>query len=331
MNVIYFQRRPRIDSNYSVENLFEQVRKELPKSVVPYIKILSFHSNGIFKRIFISLEAAFSQMDINHVTGDINFIALFLSKKRTLLTILDVGFMKHPNPITRLLLKYFWITLPVKRSGVVTAISNATKLEILKYVRVDPNKIRVVYVPILTDFSPAPKIFNKAKPRILQVGTSFNKNVYRLVTALEGIPCHLEIIGAIRPDLEQALKSCGIEYSNSKNISNQEIILKYIEADVVSFVSTYEGFGMPIVEANAVGRVVVTSNILSMPEVAGNAAHLVDPFDNASIREGLLKVISDEQYRQQLISNGFENCKRFDVSLIASQYASLYQELYANR
>ena len=60
-----------------------------------------------------------------------------------------------------------------------------------------------------------------------------------------------------------------------------------MNTDILSFVSTYEGFGMPIVEANAIGRVVVTSNVLSMPEVAGNAAHLVDPFDVNSIREGI--------------------------------------------
>jgi glycosyltransferase involved in cell wall biosynthesis len=84
---------------------------------------------------------------------------------------------------------------------------------------------------------------------------------------------------------------------------------------------------MPIVEANAVGRVVVTSNLLSMPEVAGGAAHLVDPFDVSSIRSGILKVIEDDSYREALITKGFANRKRFDTRQIAQEYAEIYRLL----
>ena len=127
--------------------------------------------------------------------------------------------------------------------------------------------------------------------------------------------------------LAKELERAGVNFSSSKNLSNEEIMDKYRSADILSLVSTYEGFGMPIVEANAVGRVAVTSNILSMPEVAGNAAHLVDPFDVAAIRQGILKVIEDDAYREKLISNGFVNRKRFDVKQIATQYTEIYRSL----
>ena len=99
--------------------------------------------------------------------------------------------------------------------------------------------------------------------------------------------------------------------------------------DLLVFVSTYEGFGLPILEAQATGRPVITSNVLSMPEVAGDSACLVDPFDVSSIRKGILKVINDPAYREKLIKRGFENVKRFQPDKIAEQYADIYRGLFA--
>lgn len=327
MKVVFFHRKPRPNVNFSVESLFRFIRSVLPPYIQWEVKQLSHYSIGFFKRLAISLEAARHQRGINHVTGDVNFVAILLKKKRTVLTILDVGFMNHPNPVARLILRYFWIVFPVKRSQIITTISQATKDEVLKYVKVDPARIRVVYVPISNAYTVAPKEFNSAKPLILQVGTKPNKNVHRLIKALTGIPCTLQIIGPLDESLRSHLEESGVDYVAAQNLSDEEIVNKYREADILSFVSTYEGFGMPIVEANAVGRVVVTSNILSMPEVAGDAAHLVDPFDVDSIRNGILRVIEDDEYRERLIINGFKNKERFDASYIARQFADIYEEL----
>lgn len=327
MRVVFFHRKPRPNFNFSVENLFRHIRDFLPDSVDWEVKEVSYFSQGFLKRLYITLEAAFHQKGISHVTGDINFIALGLRKKSTVLTILDVGFMKHPSRVARWILRYFWIVFPVKRSAVVTTISEATRREVMKYVKVSPDKIKVVYVPISEAFIPAPKVFNKEKPTILQIGTKPNKNVMRLVRALEGISCRLEIIGEVDQKLESALHDCEISFTASTNLTNEEIVNKYRDADILTFVSTYEGFGMPIVEANAIGRVVVTSKVLSMPEVAGNAAHLVDPFDIDSIRSGILRVISDDLYREKLIENGFINSKRFDAAEIAGQFTEIYESL----
>jgi len=327
MKVVFFHRKPRPNVNFSVENLFKQIRSCLTHDVEWEVKELSYFSEGIFKRIYIGIEAAFHQKDVNHITGDINFVAIFLKKKRTVLTMLDMGFMNRPKSIGRLLLKWFWIILPAKRSAIITTISEATKQELLKYVGIDPSRIRVVYVPISSSFTPFVKEFNKSNPRILQIGTSHNKNVIRLVKALKGIKCELEIVGVINAELSNELKNSAIAFTSSKNISNEEMLQKYHDADILSFASTYEGFGMPIIEANAIGRVVVTSNILSMPEVAGNAAHLVDPYDIDSIRKGILEVISNDSYRETLIRNGFENRKRFDVHQIAQEYTQIYRTL----
>ncbi len=327
MKVVFFHRKPRPNYNFSVENLFGQIRAAFKPEVEWEVKELSFYSEGFFKRLFIGFEAAFNQKGINHITGDVNFIGIFLRKRKTILTMLDVGFMNHPNPLARWILKWFWIILPVKRARMVTTISQATKSEVLKYVNVNPDKIKVVYVPILSSFKPHPKEFNKTRPVILQIGTKVNKNVMRLVEALNGIPCQLEIVGEVSAGLKMQLDKYKVDYRSSKNLSNEEVMNQYKKADIISFVSTYEGFGMPIVEANAVGRVVVTSNLLSMPEVAGDAAHLVNPFDVRSIREGILKVIGDDIYREKLIENGFVNWRRFDASQIAAAYTDLYRNM----
>jgi glycosyltransferase involved in cell wall biosynthesis len=84
---------------------------------------------------------------------------------------------------------------------------------------------------------------------------------------------------------------------------------------------------MPIVEANIVGRPVITSNLLSMPEVAGDAALIVNPYSINEIRQGILKIISDDDYRNDLIEKGFKNAEKFTINIIADVYLNLYNEV----
>lgn len=111
------------------------------------------------------------------------------------------------------------------------------------------------------------------------------------------------------------------------NLSFEELLEKYIESDMLIFPSLYEGFGMPILEAQTVGRVVVTSNVTSMPWVSGGGACLVDPFSISSIREGILRVIREPYYRESLIENGLRNIKRFDPDLISNSYLNLINKI----
>ncbi len=115
-----------------------------------------------------------------------------------------------------------------------------------------------------------------------------------------------------------------IEYEGFVNLSEEQLFEKYKDCDLLFFASTYEGFGMPIMEANIVGRPVITSNLYSMPEVAGNAALLVDPF-NDDIRNGILKIINEDSLRDDLITKGFKNADRFTLENIAEDYLQLYK------
>ena len=116
-----------------------------------------------------------------------------------------------------------------------------------------------------------------------------------------------------------------IEYSTCYNISDEELLEEYRNCDIVNFPSLYEGFGMPIIEGQATGRVVVTSNLSPMKDVAGGASILVNPRDVLSIRKGYIEAINNGD---KYVEKGLENVKRFSVSSITIQYFNLIKELF---
>lgn len=327
IRVVFFQRKARKVGNYSVEFIFQDVRQRLAGEISPVLSISTFESAGLFKRLYNCIEAFFKQGQVNHVTGDINYLGLFLNKRKTIHTILDCVFLTSTTGLKYRVLKFFWLVIPERRATYLTAISESTKKEILRHHNCDPNKIVIIPVAISPAFIPKKKEFNNNLPRILQMGTAPNKNINRLIEALEGIPCVLNIVGKYVIEYEELLKKHNIKYVYEWDLTEEEVLDRYNMCDILSLVSTYEGFGMPILEAQAVGRVVITSTLFSMPEVAGNAACLVNPYKVEDIRKGILKIINDENYRESLIINGYKNTQRFNPETIANEYLKLYKKI----
>ena len=138
------------------------------------------------------------------------------------------------------------------------------------------------------------------------------------------------IIGKLEPEQINLLKYSLIKYDNYFNLPYNYIIEQYKNADMLSFISTYEGFGLPILEAQSIGRPVITANISSMPEVAGEGALFANPYNIDSIRKGILNIINNAALREDLIRKGQINIARFQPKNIAEQYAQLYREIAKN-
>ena len=326
IKVVQFQRKP-FPGSYSVERLFRDVREYLPPTIQCKVVVSKFLSKGLLRRVFNIIEAAFHSTDVNHVTGDVHFLTLLLPRRRTLLTVLDCILLTELSGWRWWLFWLLWYWLPSRRSAAITVISESTKRQLLDFVRYDAEKISVIYPAVSNSFRAVPREAVNPVPVLLQVGTTKNKNLERVIHALQGMCCHLRIIGPLTGEHLKLLEESRLQYSFKCKLSESEILDEYVKSDVVILVSTYEGFGLPIVEANAVGRLVITSNVLSMPEVAGDAACLVDPFDVQSIRNGILRILEDKQYRDSLIRNGYTNAERFKVQRISAEYCRLYEAI----
>lgn len=165
------------------------------------------------------------------------------------------------------------------------------------------------------------------------MGTTRNKNLKRVARACADLDreVRLWILGELSPKQEQFLDSLDLEWENFAGLPWHQVVDVYERCTAVLFASTYEGFGLPILEGQAVGRPVITSDRSPMREVAGGGAMLVDPEDVESIREGIDRILEDRDLREQLVGKGFENVELYRPEAIASQYADLYSSLVPGR
>lgn len=266
---------------------------------------------------------------INHVTGDVHYLILGLIGCRTVLTIHDMVTLRIPgNKIKRWILRKLWFEMPLKKADVVTCISEKTRQELSKEFDISSERITVIHNPVDSTYRFHTKPFNTDNPRILHIGTGWNKNLERVILALHGIPCVLVIIGKLTEDNLNLLDKHQINYENKVGISDEQMLQEYIDCDIVSFPSIFEGFGMPIIEGQAIGRPVVTSDREPMTEVAGDGAVLVNPEAVDSIRQGFIKIITDETFRDDIVKRGLLNVKHYSVDEITRQYCEVYSTLF---
>ena len=317
----------------SIERVFGAVASELRNLDVRSFFTTARFGNGFISTILNLMFFRPEHADVIHITGHINYMGIVLPKERTVLTIHDLTILDYRTGFRRTLIEKLYFTWPSRRLRYMTAISQETKQKLLRLTGVADEKIRVIENPLLVSSSSASRIreFNAAKPSILQLGTAPNKNLERLIRAVAEIPCRLRIIGPLAPAIRKLLEGLKIDYENGVRLSDSEVEQAYESADIVTLCSTDEGFGLPIIEAQAKGIVVVTSDRSPIKDVAGAGAFLVDPVSIESIRAGILTVVNNSELRKDLVRRGRENVRRFDPSRIAEQYKTLYEEVVATR
>ena len=121
--VVQYFRKVRLGFNYSIEFIFDDVRNRLCDKVDFKVAEMPFLSNGLLRRIGNVLYAYSQQGRVNHITGDIHYVNLLFSRRRSVLTIHDCGPMRHGNAVQRALFKWFWLKIPVWKAKVVTTVS----------------------------------------------------------------------------------------------------------------------------------------------------------------------------------------------------------------
>ena len=329
--------RKKYPAAFSIERLFDQLARKFSERSVPVVREeLPYYNNTLtnvaknikWARARVRGEVGNARM-VKHITGDVTSI-LFGFAGPSVITIHDCNpLLRYSKMHPRYWFYRFLIyDLPAFRADAITVISEKTKVELSRLTSCPMDKVTVIPNFVDPEFTFEPRAFNVQCPVILQIGVKTNKNLGRLAEALGGISCKLFIVGEPLPEDRAKLDEEGIDYEWATRISDEELRQRYRDADLLSFVSTYEGFGLPILEAQLTGRPVLTSNISPHKEVASEGgAVLVNPLDTTSIREGLLQIINDGELRALLIDRGRENARRYEIDQVAQQYLDLYENL----
>ena len=260
---------------------------------------------------------------------------------KSIATVHDLAYHHFPEAYTKRQRTYLkWSTRHnAHRSRIVLADSQATKADLTRFYKIDPAKIEVLYPgidpalqPIDDDAAITAVLhkYNITPPYLLYLGTlQPRKNLVRLIHAhaAANIPHQLVLAGKAgwlsQPIVEAVSHQQSAISSQPSAVSPQSSVLLpgFIDdtdkaalisgATAVLYPSLYEGFGFPILEAQACGTAVLSANTSSLPEVAGNAALYVDPLDTSSITQGIEQIAQDAQRRDKLVTNGFANVQKF--------------------
>lgn len=293
--VVWYFRKKRALGNFSIENSFHELLPHFGEGdwEVEWREARWF-SEGIWNRFRIAMEASGLDADVIHITGDIHFAAMFLQKRKVVLTIHDNGHIERSTGLKRWLMKKLWLDWPLKQCEKVVAVSEATKKSISDLAAPHADQVEVIPTVVSSRFKPRTGVPKNLKPVLLHIGLAPNKNLTGHAAAIEGMDVLLRIVGEPSAADREMLESKGIDYEWKSRLSNSEMQEAYASSDVLLFCSTLEGFGMPILEAMTVGVPVVTSAIAPMNEVGKGYAYYADPTKPESIKRSLMKALKSK-------------------------------------
>jgi len=229
----------------------------------------------------------------------------------------------------------------IKRASHIIAVSQHTKNDLIKYLKIPDNRISVVYNGVDHNIFKPYNIKLLDKPYILYVGSERpRKNLGRLFEAFAKLKkefpeLKLLKVGAsgrsekYRRDTIKKLDSLKItqDIIFVDHLSELDLAHYYSSATLLAYPSLYEGFGLPPLEAMACGCPVITSNTSSLPEVVGEAGIMVNPYDTNSLVQAMRRVLTDDKLRDDMVRKGLEQSKRFSWEKTARQTLEVYEKV----
>lgn len=277
------------------------------------------------------------------------FVGPLMAPCPVVVTVHDLSFIRYPRlfrPANRLYLRLF-TRLSVRRARRIIAVSVHTAEETVRLLGVAREKVRVVYHGVDPIFRPLPPedvaAFRASRGLpdrfVLFVGTlEPRKNLVRLIEAFARSRADagtvLVLAGArgwydeeIFATVERLGLSARVRFPGY--VPNDELPFWYNAAYLFAYPSLYEGFGLPVLEAQACGTPVLTSSASALPEAAGDGALMVDPHNVEAIADGLHRLLTDETLRGVLRQRGLEHAARFSWPRTAADTVTVYQEAIA--
>jgi glycosyltransferase involved in cell wall biosynthesis len=318
----------------------------------PHISIVPYRTKSGTRRLLLELPrlAARDRLDVLHISYN---APLHLPVHCALVvTVHDISFEHFPRFFSRRLRAFLRTSVPRSvraAQHVITDTENA-KWDIVKTYRLSPDKITVTHYAagahfrVINDAAQLRAIRAKYKTGdrfVLAVGNlQPRKNWERLIRAFAraagdgALPHKLVMVGQRHwqnaPILEAAGR-LGEQVVITGYVSPDDLLLLYNAAEVFAFPSLYEGFGLPVLEAMACGTPVITSNVSSLPEIAGDAALLVDPYREQQIAEALARMMQDEGFRAELGARGLARAREFSWDRTARQTLEVYHTAAINK
>lgn len=267
-------------------------------------------------------------------------------KGKVIVTIYDTVFFSAPETMgdMKAISEYKYAA---ERSDLILTISESAKSDIIKHFNVDEKKIEIVtpgidlekYLHNYTDIEleNVRKKYKLPENYILYLGTiEPRKNIERTIKAFikykKEVKDDLKFVivggkGWKYDNIMKLIESMGTDIILTGYIDEEDKIPIYKLAQIFAFPSLYEGFGMPVLEAMAAGVPVITSNVSSLPEVAGDAAILVDPLNEDEIFEAYKKILSDKKLQLEMIEKGLEQAKKFEWKESAKVLEQIYEKM----
>ncbi len=271
---------------------------------------------------------------------------------RKVVTIHDLAFLEHPEYAVPSLAAYLNKVVPeaVAAADVVATVSHEVGHTLVKYFQTPQEKLTVIPCGVGTHFrritdpvllGATQHKFNLRTPLVLAVGTlEPRKNHSGLIKAFakaqqkKGGPAMLAIAGEqgwLYEETKQLVADLKLEKKVRflGRVTDIELVTLYSMADIFAFPSFFEGFGIPPLEAMACGAPVITSNLSALPEVAKDAALLINPYDVDALASAISHLLEDESLREELRQKGYERIKQYTWAMSAKKMLAVYQKLYS--